>query len=194
MADIFDEGDKMRRWRAKLTDPSDPLKQIGAMLVSASQRSFKDQGLGQDKWQPRAPINVFGIISDFHAGKKKPPARRFETRPALKDTGALQKSIAFEVTGNTVEVGSNLPYASVHQFGGETESLPITKKVRELMGEWLLKVDDDAVFERLGPLLENKMLGKTLKQTVPARPFVGLTKELIDDVKEVTGAEIMEVR
>jgi hypothetical protein len=79
-------------------------------MVAESQQSFRDQRFGSDAWEPRAPVNVFAIIADFHAGKKSPPQRRFESRPALRDTGRLAQSISWKLVGtDVVEVGSNLP-------------------------------------------------------------------------------------
>ena len=194
----FDEGDKMRRFGRNLDNPQAALKQIGALMVAESQRAFKTQRFGKKEWEPRAPINIYGIIADFHAGKKKPPARRFESRPALIDTGGLLKSLAFSVVSSrTVEVGVSAEYrkiASTLHGGGKIESKPITQTVRDALGEWLLKVTDDSIFEALGFLLEKKMLGKTLKGEVQARPFVGITKQTIADIKEVVGVTIMEVK
>lgn len=189
----FDKGDKFRRWERNLDNPKAALKQIGALMVSESQGAFRSQKLGDDPWPPRAVPNVFGIIADFHAGKRKPPQRRFEDRPALRDTGRLAASIAFRLQGSkVVEVGTNLPPAAVLHGGGDVESMPLTEKVQLLMGAWLLTVDDDKVFNRLAPLLHKKWRGKTLKMEVPERPIVGITKQTIADVKEAVGVKIME--
>ncbi len=194
MAATFDEGDKVRRWKRNLDNPSAALKQIGALMTAESQRAFKRQQFGKEAWEPRGPVNVFGIISDFHAGKRNPPQRRFERRPALRDTGRLAASIAFNLLGTkVVEVGSNLPYAGVHHKGGEVESLPITEQVQDLLGRWL-KGKGSEHKERLGYLLNKKYLGETLKMEVPERPIVGVTKQTLADVKEAVGVKIMEVR
>lgn len=193
MPEAFDPGDKMRRWKTNLSNPHAALKQIGALMVAESQRAFKDQRFGSEEWEPRAPINVYGIIADFHAGKKSPPARRFEKRPALRDTGRLASSISFKVSGDSVTVGSNLPYAAVHQKGGPIESMPINDQVREALWKWL-KGKGKSYQRDLGWLLNKKFKDETLKGEVEARPFVGITKQLREDVKEVIGAEIMEVR
>ena len=118
----FKPGAKLQRIEKKLDDPVVALNKIGIFMVAESQRAFKDQSHGDASWDERAPVNIFGIIADFAQGKKKPAARRFETRPALINTGQLRRSIAHNVIGNAVEVGTNLDYAAVHQFGGETES------------------------------------------------------------------------
>lgn len=189
----FVKGAKMERWEKALENPQKALKQIGVLMVAESQRSFREQQHGRNKWKSRSDVNVFGIISDFSTGSK-PPQRRFERRPALKDTGRLAGSIAFKVNGRaSVEVGTNLDYASVHNFGGAVESEPITKSVQRALNKWL-KPKDKGLKLRLGFLLNKKLTGETLKGEVPARPFVGITKETIEDVREVVGVEIMEVR
>jgi phage gpG-like protein len=189
----FKPGAKIKRWEAQLDDPKKALKQIGVLLVAASQASFKAQKLGDEKWDERRVPNVFGIVSDFHAGKAKPPARRFQDRPALRDTGRLAQSIAFKLeSAKVVAVGSNLPYASVHQFGGPVESLPVTKTIQKRIAKWLVKSGrkwaNDLQF-----LISSKMTGKQLKGEVPARPFVGLTKQVSDDIVQVVGREVMEI-
>ena len=189
----FKKGAKIERWEKALQSPKKALKQIGVLMVAESQDAFKDQKHGREKWEGRAPVNVYGIIADFSKGGK-PPARRFQTRPALKDTGRLSGSISFKVGGSTtVEVGSNLDYAGTHQFGGKIESQPITKSLRRALWKWL-KPKDKSLKKSLGWLLNKKFTGETLKGEVPARPFVGITKSTIADVREVVGVNILEVK
>ena len=190
----FKKGAKVKRWEKNLDNPQAALKQIGALMTAESQRAFKDQKFGKEPWQPRGQVNVFGIIADFHAGKRTPPARRFETRPALRDTGRLSASIAFKLLGSkVVEVGSNLPYAGVHHTGGEVESEPITESVQRLLGNWL-KNKGSEFKSRLGFLLNKKLRGTTLKMDVPERPIVGITKQTLKDVQEAVGVKIMEAK
>lgn len=188
----FKKGKKLERWEAATQNPTAALKAIGALIVSASQRSFKTQKLGRDKWAPRAVPNIYGIIADFHKGTKNPPSRRFEPRLALRDTGRLAASIADKIQGRTVTVGSNLPYASVHQTGGPIESLPVTQQVRDLLAAFL-KGSGKQWRKNLGFLFQLAP-GEKLKGEVEARPFVGLTKEVVEDVAETIGVKIFEVR
>ena len=92
-----------------------------------------------------------------------------------------------------VEVGTKVRYASVHQFGGDVESKPITKEVQRSLWRWL-KGEKLERRRRLGWLLNPKFTGKTLKGSVPARPFVGITKDTRRAVRKIIGVEIMEVR
>lgn len=190
----FDRGAKVRRWEKSLENPSAALKQVGLLMVSESQRAFRDQKFGGKAWRERSTPNVFGILADFAAGKSKPPGRRFEGRPAGRDTGALASSISYKlVSADTVEVGSNLPYAGKIHAGGKTESAKITESVQQSLWRWL-KGSGKAYRKRLGWLLNKKFRDQTLTATLPARPFVGLTKQTKQDVKRVIGAVLMEAK
>jgi|GEM_PF-2999417 phage gpG-like protein len=190
----FEPGGKVQRIEANLDRPNAALKQIGALMVSESQQAFKAQKFGKDSWEARAPINVYGIIADFAEGRKKPPDRRFQPRPALRDTGRLAASIAFQiVSDDTVEVGTNLEYASVHQGGGRIESKKITPTVRKALWAWLKKQNRE-LKSQLGFLLNKKFENKSLVGEVQARPFIGVTDQTIKDVEEAIGVRIMEVR
>ena len=104
----------------------------------------------------------------------------------------MSKSIAFKVAGNTVTVGSNLPYASVLHTGGKIESLPVTQNVRDRLAEFL-RGPGRQWRSSLGFLFSLR-LGETLKGEVEARPFLGITKQTIADVEEAVGVKIFEVK
>ena len=89
MAEMFDKGDKIRRWETNLEDPSDALKQIGALMVSESQRAFKLQAFGRDKWSERAPINVYGVIADLAADGRNAPLSL--PAPGLNDRSPIEQ-------------------------------------------------------------------------------------------------------
>ena len=190
----FEAGAKVERIEAALLKPQAALKQIGAMMVAESQQAFKDQSFGGKPWAARAPVNVYGIIADFAEGKKKPPERRFQDRPALRDTGRLSASIAFQiVAADTVEVGTNLDYANVLQVGGTIKSKKITGSVRKALWMWL-KRQKPELKQKLGFLLNKKFKDKNLTGRVEPRQFVGLTQQTIEDVQEIVGVRIMEAR
>jgi len=188
----FEPGAKLKRIGNKLVDPSKALKQIGVMMVAESQASFKAQRFGQKAWRERGKVNVFGIIADFAQGRRKPPARRFETRPALRDTGRLANSIAFQVKGTIVEVGTNVPYASLHNFGGVSKSEKISDTVRQNLWAWLKKQNNE-LKGRLGWLLNRKFKDQQLEQKVPKRQFVGVTFQTRKAIQKTIGVDIMEV-
>lgn len=171
--------------------PKRVLDAVGLLLVSKAQQAFREEKFGGVAWPERRAPNVFGIIADLSQGNTKtPPMRRFQTRPVLFDKGALLKSLSYRISGtDTVLAGSWLPYAGKHQYGGETESLPITEQVQEKLQKFIQK--RPWFRAELGWLLNKKYTNQTLKSKVPARPFVGMTKELQDEIVALVGAEIM---
>jgi phage gpG-like protein len=189
----FKKGAKIARIENNLDNPQRALKQIGVLMVAESQRAFKDQAFGGKKWPARGAVNVFGIIADFAAGRK-PPARRFESRPALRDTGRLASSIAFQLVGtNVVEVGTNVQYAAVHQTGGKVQSATITAELQAALWKWL-RNQSAQLKRRLGFLLNKKFTNTSLEGTVPARKFVGITRQTREFVRRAVGVEIMEAK
>lgn len=79
----------------------------------------------------------------------------------LSLTGRLSDSINSDVVdGHTVIVGTNVPYAAIHQFGGVIR--PKTSKGLAIGG---VNSDGDA------------NLGWAKKVTIPARPFLGISNQ-----------------
>lgn len=151
----FEPGARLLRLEAALREPTAILRQIGAVMVAESQSAFKRQAFGRDAWEPRRSPNVFGLLSDFAMGRKDPPKRRFEERPALRDTGRLAQSIAFEVIGaDVVQIGTNVEYASVHQYGGRVYSVPITKALQDALWAWMKRKRKAAAKRAAQPRVE----------------------------------------
>lgn len=187
------KGRKIQRWVKALDNPQKALKQVGIMMVAESQRAFVEQKFGGQPWRERAVPNVMGIIADFAAGRTKPKSRRFDARPALMDTGSLAKSISYRiVSADTVEVGTNLPYAPTLHSGGKVQSEPVTKKMQDAIWKWL-KGEDRELRRSLGWLLNKKFTGKRIEAEVPKRRMVGVTKQTKQDIRQIVKVAIFEV-
>ncbi len=92
----------LARLAAVLADPSTVIDQIGRYLVASTLRRFeRERALDGSPWLKSARALAEG-------------------GQTLTDTGQLRGSIAHTVTdgGRAVEVGSNVIYAAIHQFGG----------------------------------------------------------------------------
>lgn len=152
-AAAFEEGGRYRALKALVGAPSTSAgagsaggagmtvvtitTQVGVLMKAAAQKAFVEQRRDGKEWRARKVPNVFGIIADL-AEDRRPPARRWEERPAGRDTGQLYGSLAFRlVRPDTVEVGSVLPHAGVINFGGKVESRVIDKKVRDNLYRFL---------------------------------------------------------
>lgn len=128
------------------------MKGIGSIVLATAQRAFREQRLGELEWKHRYPrmsepfINIAGVVGDFLEGKKSPPARRFDRRPAAMDTGLLFRSLtpgkALAVKGNVLTVsvpGSVVPYALAVQEGGLKwpSTQKITQTVKDSLDKWM---------------------------------------------------------
>lgn len=187
------------------------MKQIGILGVAASQKAFRDQALGEIKWPPRYPsqgkpkFNVAGAIMDWKGGRTSPKPNRFQDRPANIDTMETMNRLSYSVSGNLdVTWGSNTPQAPKMQAGGVTV-IRYDAATKARMANWLYvtppqrgkafgrKVRQNKVktglsgtkkraeYERyIAPLIAKNR--NEWKQTVIARPFVGVTDELENDI------------
>jgi len=189
----FKKGAKVARWERNLDRPTAALKAIGALGVAETKQAFRDQGFPHERWAPRHVPNAYGIIRDFAGTASSPPKRRFQDRPALKDTGNLSRSFTPHIGGRVVSWGSNKDYAERLHRGGDIESEKITPLVQKKMGAWL-KTTGKKWKADLGYLLSSLFTNKTLKGTVQARMLTGITPTLEADIVEVIGVHIMEAK
>jgi len=186
---------------------SDAIGRIIARIVeSQSQRAFIDQKLGEYSWPERYPnqdepmVNLAALVNHTNDGGQI-LSRFFDRRPALMGTGALVNSLSATTGSGFLEVGSVLPYAATHQWGGPTV-LPITDTAKKTIGRFLgmeKKQDGWKTKKNMGAKQkENRekywgklmpLLGKSQLQTmVNQRPFIGITpendEEIADSIEE----------
>lgn len=212
---------QIKRLREQLKNPNKPLlfgrslmKQIGALGVAESQKAFREQALGDIKWDPRYPLqdkpkfNIAGALMDWKSGRKAPKPNRFQDRPALIDEGqrgGMLGSLTFQVTGPLdVSWGTNKSYAEKHQKGGDTAIL-YDDATKQRISEWLYKkppqkkkvtkgiLRTDKVKTGLGESRRRSEYAKHIapllasnmwKQRIIARPFVGVTDQLAKDIEK----------
>ena len=137
------------RLQKVIENPAPVLKQIGVVLLGEAQKAFTDQQLGTIPWPQRYPrqqpphINIAGTLADFLAGRKNPPERRFQNRPAGIDTNQTKRSLtvakAITVAGYVLKVTSATPGAGHLQHGGNTVQ-PVTKSAKKMLGDWLKRL------------------------------------------------------
>jgi phage gpG-like protein len=166
--------------QASKVDWQPAFKQIALLLEASAKECF--EGGRSPEGQPWAPLK--------HP-RDRPRDRNARTgdgnaqRP-LRDTGALMASLSAggehhveRMTDSVFNWGTNLDYAGVHQFG-HTFNRP---EKRRGPGEkpWVFTgKDGNTVFTRHI---------KAHQQTVPARPFLGLTPTLLEDMEQVIREE-----
>ncbi len=97
-------------------------------------------------------------------GEKWQPSYRAQAEggQTLVDTARLKNSIGYEASPNLVAVGTSVSYAATHQFGAEIRAKNASKLKFQVGGRWAQK---ESV-------------------TIPARPFIGISKQDIEDTRE----------
>ena len=160
------------------------LQEIGDYLVNLSNKAFTDQEWQGARWIARSVPNVPGIVRDLEKGPNIQD-KRFNSRPALRDTDALMNSIKSRTIGSrAIEVGSSSQYAELMHDGG-----PWSEEVSNTVQKNLLVMLDQSERAASGPIKENAHIfrfllnRKEISGKVPPRQFLGPPK----DAKEVFG-------
>ncbi|WP_457571295.1 phage virion morphogenesis protein [Desulfovulcanus sp.] len=92
------------------------MEEIGEIIVSSAQENFERQGRysspgswkgGSNKWKPLKPATI-----------KQRMRKGYWPGKTLQQRGRLKSSIGYRAGKNSVEIGTNLAYAAIHQFGG----------------------------------------------------------------------------
>lgn len=129
-------------------DKAEAMDSVGALVASQTQRRIEVEKTAPDggAW----PANIEGTSILFR-------------------TGALAQSVAHQVSGNQVMVGSNLVYAAIHQFGGKIEP----------------KSANSLAFSVGGAMVFAKSV------TIPARPWLGISPENAREIETMV-ADLIE--
>lgn len=164
-----------------------PLRQAGLHLMAITGERFEQQiSPGGSKWEKLKDSTI--------------ARRRSKSSAILQDRGTLKNSVSsnpriYKLDENSLEFGTNLPYANVHQFGdGGRVKIPprqidgVVKLRTNRKGELLRqkKHQNLAVFAKKTHKLytERKfsLMTKGHNITIPARPYLGINK---DDMRQI---------
>ena len=149
-----------RRLTATLDDLRPVMDRIGQSLVTSVIDRFKrERGPGGAPWKPSARA-VRG-----KRGKGQ----------TLTDTGRLRASITYRAGRDQVEVGANVAYAAIHQFGGQIErraAQPGAGLSRPGRRVRIAQIDPSA--QGGGGAGGASRKSEPIVIDMPARPFLGL--------------------
>jgi len=131
------------RLLAAANDLRPAMDEIGSQILQRTQRRFEEQKRpdGED-WK--------------ELSKKTTVRRRGAEGPILRITGRLYGSLEYKAQPDAVEIGSNWPYARIHQLGAAQGSSGRTR--------------------RNGPIPWGD---------IPARPYLGLSDDDAADVHDI---------
>jgi len=166
----------------KLTDTEPALEEVAGYKLRASDATpmFANIGLAMvTSIQHRFET---GIAPD---GSPWPPSLRVLARggKTLIESGRLFRSITFQASRSSVDIGSNVVYAAIHQFGGVIE-----RAARETVLHFKTSKNGRRRFSKASKAdsAQKATIGAHSIR-VPARPFIGL-----DDADERTITTIAE--
>lgn len=88
--------------------------EVGSMLEDQTKRRIEDEKTAPDgtPWAPWSPRYAARLSK----------RNRVTARSLLVGEGNLRESIQNLVTGTDIQVGTNLVYGAIHQFGGDTSA------------------------------------------------------------------------
>ena len=94
---------------------TDMHNEIGSSLRNLALDRFK-RGVGPDgtAWEPSGRVKAIATASKAARSRKR--------GKTLVETGRLRASIHWQASEEGVAVGTDVKYAAIHQFGGETGS------------------------------------------------------------------------
>jgi len=135
---------------ARLEHPHPMFEAIGGALLESTQRRF-ETGSAPDGsvW----PQSIRAMVGERGG-------------PTLNDTGRLLDSLTFNASDQGLELGTNVLYAAVQQFGATIRP------------------------KAAGGKLAFRLLGRTIfadEVTIPARPFIGLDEDDERAILEIAG-------
>lgn len=129
------------------------------------------------KWDPSGRTRATRVSS---RDKKK------RTGKTLINTGTLMRSIHDVMNGQKIEIGTNVSYARIHQFGGS-----IDKNVS-------VKAHTRIINQAFGRKLQNPLRvsvsshSRDMRLRIPARPFLMYQKEDLSNIENIM-KQIIEI-
>jgi phage gpG-like protein len=134
-------------------NPTPLFENIGLSLVTSTQHRF-DTGTGVD-------------------GSPWPPSLRVIARggKTLVLSGRLYRSVSFQASATGVEIGTNVIYAAIHQFGG---SINQSARNQTLHFKTNKRTGQQRFSKAKGATHSKEVTIDARAVQMPARPFIGL--------------------
>jgi phage gpG-like protein len=108
------------KFRLSLEQNQELMQEIGASQLLSIRRTFREQGSPAGSWAPLAASTIRRNPKIYGAGHK-----------LLIRSGRLLNLIHADAEPGLVTIGTNLPYAAVHQFGSRDRGVGIGPQTEE---------------------------------------------------------------
>ena len=157
----------------------------GAMLLSTQRRFETQTGPDGAPWQRLSPRTAARRLN------RKGTRRGFAN--ILRVSNRLYDSITGEASATEAAVGSNVTYAAAHQFGAEIEKperqATVIHEIKGRKGEE--RLGRFAKRNRKRAIERNVTIGAHTT-TIPARPYLGFSKEDREEIRAIAEAYFEE--
>ncbi len=174
-----------------------PLERAGLYVLRETDKRFQaERAPSGEKWK--------SLTDSTKQRRRKGKKSRYGER-ILQDTGTLRNSLSskrhpnniFKIEAHSVDVGTNVPYANIHQFGF---SGVINKKAGHIKVTHRLNKDKSRFLKQKGhPNLlvfakksHKNVMERIFKRkaysynlNIPARPFLGITDEDKEQINRI---------
>ena len=153
----------------RLDDMTPAMKRIANQLEATVKRNFREGGR-PEKWKPSKRVLK-------HGGQ------------TLRETGRLRSSITPDHGRNYAEVGTSVEYAPTHQFGakkGEFGRKKVTIKAhRRKVKSRDIRKGRHLVAKGVTFVKEHERIMEFPWGDIPARPFMVVPDEDMEDIKDI---------
>ena len=151
------------------------IKDIAVLSADEFDKNFDREAFFTEKWESSKYVERENRRMSEQKGKSW-------KRKILQKTGALRKSIRYVINGHTISFGSALPYAKIHNEGGN---------IKHPGGTAYIIKDKKAIW-----ISNREAYGKKYPRTkahtitIRARPFVGEHRQLIKEIERLVEGEL----
>ena len=131
----------LERLQRRVGDLTPAMEDIGELLIETTKERFKTSTAPDGgRWAPNKPSTL---------------ARKKSNRPLIGETKSLSTQFSYRAGRASVEIGSPMLYAAIHQLGGQAgRGRKVTIPARPFMG--LSESDKRAVLE----IIEDHLAGR----------------------------------
>lgn len=104
----------------------------------------------------------------------------------LQQDGSLRRTITYEASNEGVAVGSPLPYAAIHQFGGTIRQRARSSYLNYKIDRSTGRPGNRFAKRRNADFAQPVTYGERTIN-IPARPYLGISDEYMDAIAELVG-------
>jgi len=136
-------------------DLTPAMEDIGELLIETTKQRFQTSAAPDgSRWAPNSPATILGYLAGKSGAFGKRDGRltrkgaklAANKKPLIGESKSLSEQFHYQASRTSVEVGSSVHYAPIHQFGGQAgRDKKVTIPARPFLG--LSESDKRAVLE-----------------------------------------------